>query len=805
MHHQTFTSDAELARLVGQGLAPFTTTSYAIWTTDNVQTTTDGTLVAIISTNSTTYPTLHAEIFGTQGTDGNGNPGVFVTKIEWSLPNSTTVLSRLTFPSSTYFPFDLQLGFLNPTAMSNGGGVYVTPTQYFQTFYSGGDTLVGGGARDVFYGLAGEDMITGGGGVDLMSGGDHNDTFFYRAGDAVAGEQVTGDGGIDRIVAVGATPAQRAVLQAGAIDISSLVVGTLEQVWTDGHEVIVSSNHLGAGGFNTVVGRNGAIDVFTIRTTGNFGLSTQFTNWEAQDVIGIIGTNGNNEVSSCELTEWFVGLGGNDTFYYDGDETLAVIRDTIDGGTHTTGDRINAVAPDIEDAVPFNGTPLLNFTGATIIGIEELYIASGQVVVRANQLNVFSAHPTLGSFQETARISTIIGHSFHANLLTVQVTPSYLANGNHVLVDFSGLQFQNWSLTEDKVALLIDPKIRLVAGTSQSDHIEVLGNSAGVNIRGGGGHDTIIGSNSADSPLLTFGGGGWTGLDGGAGNDTLYGRGGADWLTGGTGLDTFVGGTGNDVFFVDSQNEVIIELANEGTDTVSAGFTYSLAAKNNVENLILTGTAAINGTGNALGNYISGNAGANVLTGLGGNDRYEVGVGDRIVETSTGGVDTVSSSTISLDLANFAFVERITLLGSANLNAVGGTGSNILAGNAGANVLNGLASSDDLFGGAGRDSFRFTTALNASTNVDRITDFNVADDTIQLDDAVFTRFTAGTAVSTAYFRIGTAAADANDYLIYNRATGALIYDNNGNAAGGATQFATLSTGLALTIADFAII
>ena len=96
--------------------------------------------------------------------------------------------------------------------------------------------------------------------------------------------------------------------------------------------------------------------------------------------------------------------------------------------------------------------------------------------------------------------------------------------------------------------------------------------------------------------------------------------------------------------------------------------------------------------------------------------------------------------------------------------------------------------------------------LNAATNVDRILDFVVADDTIRIDNAVFAGLEtpAGSFLVSTEFRIGAAAADASDRIIYNPATGALIHDSNGNAAGGATQFALLAPGLALGSSDFVV-
>ena len=100
----------------------------------------------------------------------------------------------------------------------------------------------------------------------------------------------------------------------------------------------------------------------------------------------------------------------------------------------------------------------------------------------------------------------------------------------------------------------------------------------------------------------------------------------------------------------------------------------------------------------------------------------------------------------------------------------------------------------------------FDTAPNATNNRDRITDFNVADDTIELENSIFTALglTTGT-LTAAAFRTGTAAADADDRIVYNSTNGALFYDRNGNAAGGSVQIATLTSGLALTNNDFWII
>ncbi len=178
---------------------------------------------------------------------------------------------------------------------------------------------------------------------------------------------------------------------------------------------------------------------------------------------------------------------------------------------------------------------------------------------------------------------------------------------------------------------------------------------------------------------------------------------------------------------------------------------------------------------------------------------------DSVVESAGGGTDTVLAS-VSYDLISgeVEFLATSNNAGTAAINLVGSSFANTITGNAGANVLNGLGGNDTVRGLGGSDTFFFSTALNAATNVDRLLDYNVAADSIRLENAVFTTLPAGTLAAGA-FRMGAAAADADDRIIYNSSTGALIYDSNGNAAGGATQFAILPTALAMANTEFVVV
>ncbi|MDO9106414.1 MAG: calcium-binding protein [Methylovulum sp.] len=130
--------------------------------------------------------------------------------------------------------------------------------------------------------------------------------------------------------------------------------------------------------------------------------------------------------------------------------------------------------------------------------------------------------------------------------------------------------------------------------------------------------NNIITGNAAANELRSYAGD--DRLQGQGGADILFGRKGNDTLNGGSGIDTLVGGRDQDTYIVDDTNDIIKEgkQRENGTDTALASVGYTLGAY--VENLVLVGVTAINGTGNGLVNRIEGNSAANKLHGGGGSD-----------------------------------------------------------------------------------------------------------------------------------------------------------------------------------------
>lgn len=221
----------------------------------------------------------------------------------------------------------------------------------------------------------------------------------------------------------------------------------------------------------------------------------------------------------------------------------------------------------------------------------------------------------------------------------------------------------------------------LLGGAGDDSLDGYIGNDT---LRGGAGNDYLRGGSRswgnsvADQDYL----------DGGQGNDTLEGDIGNDTLDGGTGNDSLVGGLGDDTYYVDSIGDVVTENLNEGNDTVNSSITYTLG--DNLENLTLTGTSAIDGTGNSLDNMIIGNVANNSLYGGFGADVLYGGDGD----------DYIDGGTISeYDTSNDTLIG-----GNGNDYLLGGKGNDVLIGDDGNDALHGYSGNDSLYGGAGNDT-----------------------------------------------------------------------------------------------------
>ena len=330
---------------------------------------------------------------------------------------------------------------------------------------------------------------------------------------------------------------------------------------------------------------------------------------------------------------------------------------------------------------------------------------------------------------------------------------------------------------------------------------------------GTAGNDVLTGTNGMD-PIL--------GLEG---NDILRGLNGNDHLEGGPGNDTLIGGMGYNVMDGGSGTDTVdYRFYNGPIEVDLPGGLASFVGDPDPEYLtsienVLAGNGKDYLYGSNAANVLNGGGGGDWMEGRRGNDTFHVNTsGDIIIELAGGGNDTVVASASyvltegtpvaqveTLRTLNPAAVTKINLTGNSFKQLIeGNAGVNTLSGVGGADILNGGRGKDVLIGGAGANSFLFNTVAGAS-NIDRITDFNVAADEIQVENSIFAGLGGRGIIGAGAFRIGSGAADVDDRIIYNKATGALIHDSNGNGFGGAVQFALLPKNLGLTRLDIEIV
>ena len=293
--------------------------------------------------------------------------------------------------------------------------------------------------------------------------------------------------------------------------------------------------------------------------------------------------------------------------------------------------------------------------------------------------------------------------------------------------------------------------------------------------------DNVLLGNNANNELL-----------GEEGRDVLLGLGGDDLLNGGLGVDRLVGGEGDDTYYVDSRSDRILELVNQGVDTVYASSSYTLYS--NIENLVLLDDGDFSAGGNSLDNRLAGNNGNNVLAGGLGADTLEGGLGNDIYVLSddkdtiidTGGIDTIRSV---LDIDLVAGIENAELVGILNTNANGTAADNMLTGNLGNNTLDGKGGVDILTGGIGADSFVLSYNGDGE-DADIITDFASGEDLLIIDlgsfdvDVEALGLAGSGLASEASFvaRAGAQPLDLDDHFIFDTAQGLLKFDYDGSGS-----------------------
>ncbi|MBG1269058.1 beta strand repeat-containing protein, partial [Nostoc sp. WHI] len=547
-------------------------------------------------------------------------------------------------------------------------------------------------------------------------------------------------------------------------------------------------NYFGSDGFTyTISDGNGGSSVATVNLSIN-----EITNVinGTSGIDNLTGTVNMDIISGLQGNDTLTGLGDNDTLDGgDGNDFLdgGAGIDSLIGGKGNDTYTVNSLNDTITEGLNA-GTDLVNSSVSWVLAdnLENLtLIETNAIDGTGNSLNNILTGNTAAN--------TLSGENGNDNLFGDSGNDTLLGGaGNDTLDGGLGADSLNGGVGNDTYTVdnlsdiiteglnagtdLVNSSVSWVLADNlenltliETNAIDGTGNSLNNILTGNTAANTLSGENGNDNLFGDFG------------NDTLLGGAGNDTLDGGLGADSLNGGVGNDTYTVDNLSDTITESFNAGTDLVKSSVSWVFA--DNLENLTLTGTEAINGTGNSLNNILTGNTGANILRGEDGNDSlfgsagndtlfggsgndtldgdaginsldggagndiYTVdSLNDTITEGLDAGTDLVKSA-VSWVLADN--LENLILTGSGVINGTGNSLNNILTGNTGANTLrgedgndslSGSSGNDTLFGGAGDDTLDGGTGINSL-------DGGVGNDTYIVDnlsDTIIEGLDAGT-------------------------------------------------------------
>ncbi|MDI1226484.1 MAG: calcium-binding protein [bacterium] len=528
---------------------------------------------------------------------------------------------------------------------------------------NGADTLDGtpSGAttNDIIKGYNGNDTLSGLDGDDILDGGAGNDLLNAGTGD----DLLLGGIGLDTL--------------AGGDGNNRLDGGAGADTMTGG---LGNDTYIVDSAADRVVEAFGE-GVDLVEASVSFTLSADVNNLTLTGITALSGTGNalDNSLTGNGGANRLVGLGGNDTL--DG----GFGADQMTGGL---GDDIYIVDNKIDRVTELAGEgtdEVYAFVSHTLsANVENLFLSGFSVITgTGNALD----NTITGNLQ----VNTLDGGLGADDLQGGGGNDTYIVdNAGDIVADSSGNDTVRSSISFDLSTNAANIESLVLTGTAALDGT------------GDADDNTITGNTAVNT------------LDGAAGNDTLIG---------GAGADVMIGGADDDTYYVDNAGDMLSEITGEGNDSAFSSVTFNLTTNGDeVENLTLTGTAAISGTGNAGDNVLTGNKGGNTLTGLAGNDTLDGGLGNdvliggadddvyvvnaligkTIIELAGGGIDEVRA-TVNHTLA--AEVDNLVLIGIGNLNGTGNALDNSLTGTIGNNTLNGLAGADTMIGLGGNDVF----------------------------------------------------------------------------------------------------
>lgn len=600
-------------------------------------------------------------------------------------------------------------------------------------------------------------------------------------------------------------------MDGGSADTIELGLGFYQWISTESGTDTVSINgdnqgHGGVGRLDTgddddAVNVNGGYVDSVI--TGN---GSDVVNISGAD-IEYLNTGGDDQVDDDEVT---MGPGGN----------VGILR-MWDGNNSLTMTGTNSDDSGIDFASMGSGNDTVS------VG-QHAYIQTLDVGSGVNDITISGNLQILKGYNGSNTVTIEDGSG--AGIISLGADDSSYTNKIDV-GDASYVQSITLGNSNDTVTVGVDTWVETIEVGRGTNAITIAAGGGSTSVRGANGSTTlnILAGGYIDSVNLYSnqayvdnGGIGSTVNANGYASSIFFGRAVDTLNIGAEGIGFANMGRGNDIINISEASQAdysSLVSGAEDTDTVSfstftSGVKISLAtsAYNQTDHgaFALIDIERLIGTSSA-DTLTGAKSTASELKGGTGADTYYITSSLTVVnETGGGGTDTVKSASISINLSyGTKFqgnVENATLEGASSLNLTGNSLGNTLTGNSGENVIDGKGGNDTLIGGAGKDDFQFTTNLNAGTNVDTITGFNVADDRIILENAVFTALPNGWLFGSAFQSNSTGTATtAAARIIYDNNSGELYYDKDGVGGAAGVQFADLDGNPALTKSDFFVI
>lgn len=541
------------------------------------------------------------------------------------------------------------------------------------------DTLTGGSGDDILLGMGGNDNLEGGFGHDWLDGGDGDDLLL-------------GDG------AVGGTGG-----------------GSDEGAGEGGYSAAASDMGEGGGGFPSSGEGNDVL-------RGGAGNDILYGGG-GQDMLD--GGVGDDLLDGGDGEDIYLfGRGSGQDYIQDpGDSRVRLSEETLPADVRVSreGDDLCLAINGTEDSLTVSGwignlNLLVEFADGTVWDADTLL-----AMLPASEDGVVTGTTGDDTLSGSAGNDTLQGGTGNDLLAGGDGNDTYIFNqgdGVDQIVDTGGEDTTQFGagITPDSLSLGLGSLLVRVGEQGDAIHIEGFNPDDPLN------SSVIEKFQFADGTVLDIADLLARGFDiqGSDGDDLLTGTAIDDRITGGAGADTMIGGLGDDTYMVDEIDDVVTENVNEGTDTVLSTISYTL--RDHVENLTLTGTAALTGTGNTSDNILTGGAGNDTLDGSAGADTMIGGLGcdwyivdnagDMVVEYADGGEGDTVAASINYTLDDN--IENLTLIGTAALTGTGNSEDNMLigsnfvdytlSGGAGADYMVGFWGNDTLDGGAGADT-----------------------------------------------------------------------------------------------------